>query len=193
MLTQNELIKQISATMGKARVLSLTVLMREHQFPLRALIDITFHPDKNIAFRASWLLENVIIVNAEEHVSDLPYLMQRFPEVSYPSSQRHYANTIIRLTNHRSPEKIKATLAAIDLEAVVEKLFDWLIDPKVLVAVKASAAEALLNLSSRYDWIADELANQMEFLMRDGTAAIQARGKKILHQLRARKTKGNNI
>lgn len=175
--------------MGKARVLSLTALMREHRFPLGELIDITFHPDKNIAFRASWLLENMIIANANEHLNDLPYLMQRFPEVIYPSSQRHYANTMIRLTSHKSSQEIKHTLTRLDLEAVVEKLFDWLIDPEVLVAVKASAAEALLNLSTRYDWIADELANQMEFLMRNGTAAIQARGKRILHQLKTRKTK----
>lgn len=189
MLTQKELIKHISATIGKARVLSLTALMREHQFPLNELIDVTFHPDKNIAFRASWLLENVIIANAEGQVNQLEYLVQRFADVRYPSSQRHYANTMIRLTGNRSSPLIKEKFAALDLEPVIEKLFDWLIDPDVLIAVKASSAEALLNLSDRYDWIAEELVNQMNFLMRDGTAAIQARGKKILHKLNSLKLK----
>lgn len=189
MLTQGELIKHISGTIGKARVLSLTQLMREHKFPLTELIDVTFHTDKNIAFRASWLLENLLIADADHYCNDLPYLLQRFPEVNYPSSQRHFANIMIRLTGSKAPASMKTLLAEQNLEPIVEKLFDWLIDPQILVAVKASSAEALLNLSSRYDWIADELANQMEFLMRDGTTAIQARGKMILNKLNSRKIK----
>ncbi|MBE9583423.1 hypothetical protein IM792_03100 [Mucilaginibacter sp. JRF] len=189
MLTQSELIKHISGTIGKARVLSLTQLMREHKFPLPELIDVTFHSDKNIAFRASWLLENLLIADTEHYCDDLPYLLQRFPEVNYPSSQRHFANIMIRLTGSKALASIKAMLAEQNLEPIVEKLFDWLIDPQILVAVKASSAEALLNMSNRYDWIADELANQMEFLMRDGTTAIQARGKMILNKLNSRKIK----
>ncbi|MCC8410205.1 hypothetical protein LJ707_14790 [Mucilaginibacter sp. UR6-1] len=151
MLTQGELIKHISATIGKARVLSLTALMREHKFPLPELIDITFHHDKNIAFRASWLLENLVIANADELINELHYLFQRFADVKYPSSQRHYANTIIRLTGSKASAKVKEKLARLNLEPVVEKLFDWLIDPEILVAVKASSAEALLNLCNRYN------------------------------------------
>jgi hypothetical protein len=35
----------------------------------------------------------------------------------------------------------------------------------------------------RYPWIAEELANQIRYLMRNGTAAIQSRGRKLLLQL----------
>ncbi|RYE21697.1 MAG: hypothetical protein EOP51_14995 [Sphingobacteriales bacterium] len=186
MLTQQQLIKEISATMGKAKVLKLTAIINEHSFPLRDLIDVTFHPDKNIAFRASWILENVLLKNDAAHLADLPYLLQKFTEVTYPSSQRHYANIVIRLTSLKAKAEVKEILKETNLEQVVEKLFDWMIDPKVLVAVKCSAAEALMNFSPRYDWITEELKNQLEFLMRDGTAAIQARGKMILEKIESR-------
>ncbi|RYY37330.1 MAG: hypothetical protein EOP46_02975 [Sphingobacteriaceae bacterium] len=184
MLSKNELLKQIESTIGKPKVLELTALMRQHSFPLPNLVDLTFHPDKNMGFRASWLLENVLLANADGFIDDLPYLIQHFPEVNNPSSQRHYANIMIRLTSPKATTAVKEKVADIDMECVVEKLFDWLIDPKVLVAVKCSAGEALLHLSKRYDWIAGELSNQMKFLMKNGTAAIQARGKMILKKLK---------
>jgi hypothetical protein len=115
MLTQDELIKQISATMGKVKVIKLTALLNEQQFPLAHLIDITFHADKNIAFRASWLLENRLIKGAEQFAGDLPYLFQQFTQVNYPSCQRHYANTVIRLTSPKANKIIKDNIAAIDL------------------------------------------------------------------------------
>jgi hypothetical protein len=55
-----------------------------------------------------------------------------------------------------------------------------MIDPKVRIAVKVFAAQALFNLRERYPLIKDELAEQIRFLMRDGTAAIQSRGRKLL-------------
>ncbi|MCO5934764.1 hypothetical protein NAF17_04365 [Mucilaginibacter sp. RB4R14] len=84
------------------------------------------------------------------------------------------------LTMPDAPATIRQKLAAIDMENVVEKYFDWLIDPKVKVAVKVFAADTLFNLHRRYDWIKEELANQMQFIMRTGGPAIQSRGKKLL-------------
>jgi len=53
----------------------------------------------------------------------------------------------------------------------------------VAVAVKVFCCEILFNLRNRYDWLTDELARKTEFLMKDGSAAMQSRGKKILKQL----------
>ena len=69
------------------------------------------------------------------------------------------------------------------MEPIVEQCFDWMIDPKVLIAVKVFSAEALFNLRHRYPWISGELTEQLQFLMRDGSAAIQARGRKLLEKL----------
>jgi hypothetical protein len=75
---------------------------------------------------------------------------------------------------------IKNKLQTLDLEPAVEQCFDWMIDPKVKIAVKAFASEALFNLRNRYPWVAEELTSQIKFLMRNGSPAIQSRGRKLL-------------
>jgi hypothetical protein len=183
MITQAELLKQISSTIGKTKVLELTRILKAQQFALRDLIDLTFYPDKNIAFRAAWILENVFLQNPALYEPDLGYLLSRIKEVKYDSCKRHYAKIIMHITGKKSPAIIPQKLQQLDLEPVVEQCFDWMIDPKVLVAVKVFASEALFNMRNRYPWIAEELADQINFLMRNGTAAIQSRGKKLLSQL----------
>ena len=183
MLTSDELIKEISTTLTKTKVVKLSAIIKNQQFALKDLIDITFQPDKNVAFRAAWILENLFLQKPESYIENLEYLISRVKGVDNPSCKRHYAKILMHITSPKAPSIIKQKLAVIDLEPVVEKLFDWLIDPKVLIAVKVFAAEALFNFRDRYPWISEELANQIRFLMRDGTAAIQSRGRKLLARL----------
>src|ERR1700743_3250845 len=183
MLTADELIKEISTTMVKVKVVKLTAILQKQQFALPDLIDITFHPDKNIAFRAAWILENLFLQKPEHYLEHMDYLLSRMKDVKNPSCKRHYAKIVMHITSPKAPLSIQQKLASIDLEPVVEQFFDWMIDPKVLIAVKVFAAEALFNMRNRFSWLADELANQMQFLMCDGTAAIQSRGLKLLSQL----------
>ena len=185
MLTQQDLIKQITATIGKAKVVELSKILREQKFALNDLIDLTFYPDKNIAFRSAWLLENVFLINPESYLDHLDYLLKRFTYVNYASCQRHYAKIMMHITAPTATVAIKDILQQTDMESIIEKLFDWMIDPKVKIAVKVFAGDALLNLRDRYTWIAEELQNQIQFLMKNGTAAIQSRGKKILKTINA--------
>jgi hypothetical protein len=183
MITQAELLGQISGTIGKMKVLELSHILKEDRFALRDLIDLTFYPDKNIAFRAAWILENVFLQQPARYEPDLGYLISRITDVKYKSCQRHYAKIIMHITDKKAPADIRQKLEQLELEPTVEQCFDWMIDPKVKIAVKVFASEALFNLRHRYPWIAEELANQLQFLMRNGTAAIQSRGKRLLAQL----------
>jgi hypothetical protein len=183
MLTHDELIKEISKTLVKIKVEKLTTILKKEQFALCDLIDITFHPDKNIAFRAAWILENLFLLKPESYLDDMDYLISRIPDVKNESCKRHYAKIVMHITKPKTSLLIREKLKAIDLEPVVEQLFDWMIDPKVRIAVKVFAGEALFNLRERYPVIKEELADQLRFLMRDGTAAIQLRGRKLLAQL----------
>ena len=183
MFTEQQFVKQISATIGKSRVIELTKIIQEQKFPLHNLVDITFHPDKNIAFRASWILENVLLDDMEIYITHIDYLTKRFIDVNYPSCQRHYGNIIMRLTSAKAPKSIKDAVQNTDFDPVIEHLFEWVIDAKVKIAVKSCAAEALFNLRLQYPWIKEELAEQLQYLMHDGTAAIQSRGRKLLKQL----------
>jgi len=182
-MTQAELVKQISNTLGKLKVVELGRILTEQNFALRDLIDVTFYPDSMIAFRASWILENVLLTDPLKYEPDLEYFFSRFKEVKYHGPQRHYIKILMHLTDPKMHPVIKSKLETINLEPAVEQCFDSMIDPKIKVAVKVFASDALFNLSHRYDWIAEELANQLQFLMRDGSAAIQSRGKKLLAKL----------
>ncbi|MBS1531132.1 MAG: hypothetical protein JSU01_12555 [Bacteroidetes bacterium] len=183
MLTKEGLIREISKTLVKTKVEKLTAILDGQQFALRELIDLTFYEDAAIAFRAAWILENLFLKKPETCNADLDYLVSRLPEVKYPSCQRHYAKIIMHITAKKAPIMIRTKLESIDFEPVVAKLFDWLIDPGVLIAVKVFASDALANLRHRYPWITEELREQVKFLMRNGSAAMQTRGKKLLSLL----------
>jgi hypothetical protein len=183
MISKEELIKQISNALGKATVLKLGQMLSEQQFALGELVDVTFYDDKVIAFRATWILENVLLADPLKYEQDLEYLFSRFKDVKYPGPQRHYAKILMHLTDPGMLIAIKNKLQILDLEPAVEQCFDWMIDLKVKIAVKVFASEALFNLRHRYPWVADELENQIKFLMRNGSPAIQSRGKKLLAQM----------
>ncbi|MBK0378943.1 hypothetical protein [Mucilaginibacter segetis] len=112
-----------------------------------------------------------------EHAANLAYLLSRINEVRNESCKRHYARILMLSTKPNAHEAVQNALIKVDMEPAIGQFFDWIIDPKVKVAVKVCAAEALFNMIPRYAWIKEELAAQLQILMRIGGPAIQARGK----------------
>ena len=166
--------------MVKTKVVKLTAILQKQDFSLHDLIDITFHPDKNIAFRAAWILENFFLQKPESYLNDIDYMFERIKDIKNESCKRHYAKIVMHITAPKVPSLIKQKIDDIDLEPTVEQFFDWMIDPKVAVAIKVFASHALFNIRHRYPWIAGELKDQIQFLMRNSSAAMQSRGRKLL-------------
>jgi hypothetical protein len=183
MLTTDQIVKQLTTSMGKTTVVELSQKVKQQNFPYRDIIDLTFHPDKQVAFRAAWLMDSLYFDDPLYYLDDIDYLLQQIPNIKYPASKRHYSRITLNLTSPKAPKAIQDKLVGIELEPVVEHFFDWMIDPKVKVAVKVFVTEVIFNLRGRYPWVNEELANQIHFLMRDGTAAIQSTGKKLLKGL----------
>ncbi|MES2063782.1 MAG: hypothetical protein V4456_17785 [Bacteroidota bacterium] len=183
MLTNDQLIKELSADPTKGFIERLSVTLRGQHFNIDQLIDLTFHPDTQVGFRAAWLLDTTILAAPELYINNLEYFVKRMGQVTNASCKRHYTRIMMHLTAQNAPKSVKEKLTSIDLETVAEQCFDWIINPKVKVAVKVFAADTLFNLCGRYDWIKEELASQVQFMMRDGGAAIQSRGKKLLASL----------
>ncbi|MEB0260387.1 MULTISPECIES: hypothetical protein [unclassified Mucilaginibacter] len=180
MLTKEQLIIELTVDPTKGFIERLAVILPDQHYDLNELIGLTFHTNKQIGFHAAWLLDTMMLTHPERYIEHLEYFAKRMADVTNESCKRHYARIMMHLTMPDAPATIRQKLAAIDMEDVVEKCFDWLIDPKVKVAVKVFAADTLFNLHRRYDWIKEELANQMQFIMRTGGPAIQSRGKKLL-------------
>jgi hypothetical protein len=187
MLTNDQLIKELTVDPTKGFIERLSVTLREQHFNIDQLIDLTFHADAQVGFRAAWLLDTTILASPEQYIDNLEYFAKRMGQVTNASCKRHYTRIMMHLTAPDAPEPVKVKLASIDVEIVVEQCFDWIIDPKVKVAVKVFAADTLFNLCGRYDWIKEELASQVQFMMRDGGAAIQSRGKKLLAAIKIQK------
>ena len=183
MLTREQIVKQLAASMGKTTVVELSKTLKAQNFSFRDVIDLTFHPNKQIAFRTAWLMDTLYFDDPLFYLDDIAYLFQQIPIITYPASKRHYSRITLNLTSPKAPKAIQDKLAGIDMEPVVEHFFDWMIDPKVKVAVKVFVAESIFNLRSRYPWVSEELANQIHYMMRNGTAAIQSTGKKLLKEL----------
>src|ERR1700743_3546990 len=106
MLTADELIKEISTAMIKFRVVKLSAILQKQQFSLHDLIDITFNPDKDVAFGAAWILENLFLQKPESYVQEVDYLLSRIKDVSNPSCKRHYAKIVMHITSLKSPADI---------------------------------------------------------------------------------------
>ena len=105
MLTSEELIKEISTTLTKTKVVKLSAIIQKQQFSIKDLIDITFHPDKNIAFRAAWILENLLLQKPESYIEHLNYLNSRVKDVGNPSCKRHYAKILMHITAPKAPAR----------------------------------------------------------------------------------------
>jgi len=183
MIQIQQLRELVSQTLTKTKVLKLTAIAERNDFNIKNLIDLTFDADQQIGFRAAWILENLLMTNPHLILENLDELLLRFPQVSNPSCQRHYVKILMCLTSSKINKEIKTRMQAANLEPIVETCFDWMINPKVAVAVKVFCCEVLFNLRNRYDWLTDELAREIEFLMLDGSAALQSKGKKILKAL----------
>lgn len=142
--------------------------------------------NRSIAFRAAWILEFVAYVYPERFLAVMEDFLTRLPQQNNPSCQRHFTKILMLLTDPKALPIYQAAFAQANKENIVEVAFEWIIKTDTPVAVKANCMDILYNLYNmcrEYDWIADDLRNQVEFLMRDGSPALQSRGKKMLAKL----------
>lgn len=145
-------LKDISISIGKRRSAELAERIATEGFSLYSLIDFSFHPKKEVAFHAAWILEQVSVKHPQVFAAITEEFLSRYPAQKNQSCCRHFTNIVIGLT--RQPDK---TLAKYDLEPIVEATFEWFIDLQSAAAVQANCMDVLFNLRGRYTWIAEEL------------------------------------
>jgi hypothetical protein len=178
-MTQSQLIQHISAPDQNIRVDKLSHKLKSQNFSLRDLVDLTFYHDKQIALKSARLLEYILLKFPENYFGDIEYLIERVNDVNGTGCKKNYAKILMYITSPEVPREVRIKVKEINLERIVELCFDWMIDPKMLVSVRASASEALFNLRHRYPWIAEELSNQLEYIMRDATPSLLAKSNYI--------------
>lgn len=189
MLNKVQLSELITAATGKFKLSEITSILQFNTFNLRDLVDLTLYEHKKTALRAAWLLENVFLQKPNVYLNDLEYLIGNLKLIKYERCKRHYAKIAVHITSPKAHPAVKSALLNINLEPVTNQCFEWLVDPKVLIAVKSFAAEALFNMRHRYTWISEELAEQLAYLMRN-SPAMQNKGEKLLGYLHPLTYKG---
>lgn len=183
MLNQAAILNYLTTPRTKNWVEGLCTQLCTQGFDITDLLNLTLYPTGQVAFHAVWLLDTIVLSDLPRYANNIELFISYSQRIKHHSCQRHYARIFMYFTGSKN-EIIKAKLAQTDLEPVVELCFDWLINTKVKVAVKASAAEVLCNVSSRYNWVTEELQNQLRFLMINGSPAIQATGHRLLNKLK---------
>ncbi|HVS92920.1 MAG TPA: hypothetical protein VHE59_12845 [Mucilaginibacter sp.] len=179
-MTESQLIQHISTFDKRIRMVKLRSKLKEQNFSLSELVDLTFYPDKQIAIKASKIMQYIVFKFAENYTDDIAYLLAHVTDVKLLGCKKHYAKIIMHLTSPEVAKDVRTVMKGIDLEPVVELCFDWINDPKMLTGVRASAAEALFNMRHRYPWIAERLSCQLEAMMLNATPMFRARGNYIL-------------
>ena len=178
------LLTILKSTLSKSRVEELAKNIAESNFPIKELIDLTFHAEEQVGFRAAWILETVYINSTLSFVPHTPYFLTRFRQQQNSSSQRHFGKILALMTHKKAIQPIKKIINHYETEELVETVFSWLIDDKVPVAIKSHCLNILANLSLKHDWIKNELIETMEFLIDKESIAFYAKVKQIRKQLK---------
>lgn len=143
------------------------------------ILELCFDREHAVAFRASWILENIFCNRPDAFAGVADQFISRFHEQNNGSGRRHFTKILaglskmpgylIRLSNHE--------------QQLAETVFTWLIDPEVAVAVKAHCLQILANFSVRQTWIRDELKQTMDFLAETESVAFFTKAKHVRRQL----------
>ncbi|WP_257670274.1 hypothetical protein [Parapedobacter tibetensis] len=186
-MDKQTLINRLATTLTKTKVPDLATL-GEDTIPVVLLHEVCFYEkNESIAFRAAWVLEYIAIQYPESFMPAFHNFIDHLHDQRNSSCQRHFTKILMQITHPRTSMPFQGVYKGIDRARLVEIVFEWLIDPDTPVAVQVNCMDILFNMSKEFSWIRDELKNQVEFFMRDGSAAMQSRGKKILDKLKKSK------
>ncbi|QNK63894.1 hypothetical protein H7F33_05200 [Pedobacter sp. PAMC26386] len=179
----NSLLEILKKTLQKNKAEKLASIGDETFYTIHDLIDLTFHHDDQIGFRAAWVLENVYSRYQERFLPDAEYFLNRFPQQNNLSSRRHYSKILAQMTRKNASLEIKIIIQHYDTGILADTAFLWLIDPKVPVATKSHCLNVLANLNTKHSWIKEELTQTMDFLIDKESVGFYSKVRQIRKQL----------
>ncbi len=183
MTLNQSLADQLSTTLGKIRVVELAEEVAQGYHSINELFETCFHSDPQIAFRASWILETLCLLHPSAISPISNVFLMRFAEQKNLSSLRHFTRVLMEMLDKKATPEMQLAVQKADQEAIIEALFDLLIDPKTPVAVLANCVDAALCFAKNNDWVKEELLIQIQILMDRGSPALNSRCKRALKKL----------
>ena len=169
-----DLAIELSRRPDKNRVVEITAHIGNSTTRFAELITCILKGDDSVSKYGSWLLSHCIQQN--------PQLVQPHLGALISNLERPALNdSVVRST-------VKA-LAEVDIPAdlqghALQHCFDYLLDPKVAVAIHVHAMQTIFNISKNEPDLLRELQMVIEENMPHGTAAYKARGRRILEKIK---------
>ncbi|WP_207425334.1 hypothetical protein [Pedobacter sp. SYSU D00535] len=182
-MNREELVSELEKALTKAKVEKLATVAAKSPESVRSLISLSLYELETVAFRASWILEQIFFCYPESFFPNCSHFLNYYPQQRNSSCQRHYTKIMMTLTKDRAP----VIFTHHQVDVIVEASFRWLIDEQTPVAVRVNCMDVLYNLRDCEDWIGEELRAQIVYQLKDGSAAMQSRGRKILERLKKKK------
>ena len=185
-MNKEQLLQDISKTLKKSKIIALTKIAASTDFPIEDLLILCYHQEKSIAFRAAWILESVAYKYPTRFVPILEDFIKELHKQHHDSCQRHFSKILIHFTAPKAKAVRKNAFSKLSKTAnenVVDVMFEWLINPATPVAVRVNCMEVLYYMTPQFPWIKEELLAQIIFYMKDGSAALQSRGKALIKKI----------
>lgn len=177
------LLSAIKTTLAKTKVEKLAAIAAK-EIDVKELINLTFHHDQQIGFRAAWILENVYINHPGQFLPHIDYFLICFAKQNNLSCRRHYTKILALITHKKASAAAKTFIQNYNTDRLVATVFEWLIDTEVPVAIKSHCLNILANLNTKHSWIKDELLATMDYLVDIESYAFYAKVKQIKKQLK---------
>lgn len=184
MICSETLLHTLSTAISKKKVEELSQLTAADSDLAEQVLELTFHPKHEVAFRAAWILENIYLTNPLIFIPHLNWFLTNFPNQNNTSARRNFAKILALITKKNAPKEIKEIVSSFKTDHLVETVFAWVIDDEVAVAIKSHCLNILANLNTKHPWIKDELLQTMDFLVDKESIAFYAKAKQIRKQLK---------
>lgn len=185
-MNKEKLLQEISKAVSKSKAMELAEIVATTDFFMLDLLALCYHAEKSVAFRAAWILEFVEHTYPAKFMSVLHDFINELPKQRNDSCQRCFSKILMHLSNPKANVIWRTAfneLPSTVHERIVETMFEWLINPHTPVAVRVNCMDVLYYMSPQFPWIKDELLAQIEFYLKDGSAALQSRGKALFKKL----------
>ncbi|WP_442794871.1 hypothetical protein [Pelobium manganitolerans] len=175
-----QLEQKLAKPMGKVAVEELARNLGSADEAVLFLIAQSTHTNDAIAFRASWVLERVLLFYPEVFKDWIGEFLTTYPIVKGFSAQRHYSKMLLMLYKEKLINQSK--FSEPQFELCLEVSFDWLLNPKTPVAVQCNIMDAIALLAKHYLWAYDELQHILQQKLVSNSPALAVRAKRLLAQ-----------
>lgn len=183
-MDETKIIERLRYSLRKDDVLNLAEIFLNQTNGVEILVEFTSNSDSVLAFHAAWVLEHVLIDNPKLLNKWFIPVVSRIPKTINTSVQRHFAKiTKCSLESGITNDLISSQKFGNEIESLIETCFEWLLNEKTPIAVKAHCMDILMHFAPNNPWIKEELPHVIRLNMIDASPGIESKSKKLLEQL----------